>query len=648
VKLRLLLALGSLLAVVLAFEAGRRYPFAILEDLLPRPSRSGAWTRMAPAELVRFEAASAAVGGRVYVFGGFYNWDIEATPRVDIWDPAGNEWTRRKDMPEAITHANGVVVGDTVWFAGGFIGDHPGPVTGQVRRYLAATDEWIAGPPLPEPRGGGALVLLDRRLHYFGGYGEDREQELRDHWVLALDELVWRPAAPLPVPRGHLAGIALNGHVYALGGASRHDPVQADLSDVHRYDPGTDRWEAVAPLPVARSHFEPGTFILDGRIVIVGGRSLASGRWSVADLTEYDPTMNAWLALPPLPKPLLAPIAVALGDTVVAGLGAEDRLNPRDPSLWITRLTRGWMAGVSAPVALGEVAGGVLGSRLLLVGEGSGATLAYDPGRDAWEAPDARAQRPVVGHHHAAEVLNGELYLLGGLGQNVPGVVQIYDPANDRWRFGPRLPFNVGSSASAVIDGRIYIAGGIEDGHTIGGTARFDPETETWTVLAPMPRPRNHAAAATDGRRMFVFGGRGPGSGDGNVVANGYDDVQIYDPATDTWTASGEGAEAPAPLPQARGGVGKAVYMNGLVYVMGGETLDGAGATGSGVYSRVDVYDPTADRWLEGPPMPTARHGIFPLALGARIYVVGGGTRAGFSSSGVTEILRTSRPPVQP
>jgi hypothetical protein len=39
--------------------------------------------------------------------------------------------------------------------------------------------------------------------------------------------------------------------------------------------------------------------------------------------------------------------------------------------------------------------------------------------------------------------------------------------------------------------------------------------------------------------------------------------------------------------------------------------------------------------------MPTARHGIFPLVAGSRIYVAGGGIRAASSISGVLEVLET-------
>ena len=189
-----------------------------------------------------------------------------------------------------------------------------------------------------------------------------------------------------------------------------------------------------------------------------------------------------------------------------------------------------------------------------------------------------------------------------------------------------------------MINGEIYVAGGIVSGSTVIDAAKYNPATNTWTLLAPMPQGRNHAASATDGQKWYVFGGRGPGSGDGNFVANGFDTVQIYDPSTDTWTSSLDPGSTLAPLPQARGGMGKAVYYDGEFYVIGGETATGAGATQNNVYDRVDIYNPSTNTWRLGAPMPTARHGIFPLLYGRRIHVAGGGLNAGGSSSALLEI----------
>jgi N-acetylneuraminic acid mutarotase len=289
------------------------------------------------------------------------------------------------------------------------------------------------------------------------------------------------------------------------------------------------------------------------------------------------------------------------------------------------------------PTALGEVAGGIVGNKLYLVGEGNRATLAYNLSTGSWDSASALAKRPYPGDHHSAEVVGGKLYLLGGLTSG-EGRVQIYDPITDTWSLGADMPFAAGSSSSAVIGGQIYVAGGIVGSSTTTEAARYDPATDTWTTITSMKQGRNHTAAATDGTKLYVFGGRGPGSGDANEVANGFDTVQVYDPIRDTWTSSLDAGSTLASLPQARGGMGKAVYNGSEFYVIGGETQTGANATDQNVYNRVDVYDPTTNEWRLAAPMPTARHGIYPLMVANRIYVAGGGVQAGGSNSPLLEV----------
>jgi N-acetylneuraminic acid mutarotase len=301
--------------------------------------------------------------------------------------------------------------------------------------------------------------------------------------------------------------------------------------------------------------------------------------------------------------------------------------------------TTAWSSATPMPVALGEVASGLIAGKLYVVGEGSPVTLAYDTTARTWTSTGL-ATRPFPGNHHVAEVVGGKLYLFGGLGGGSEGKVQIYDPTTNQWTQGAPMPFAAGSSSSAVIGDHVYVSGGIVGSSTTAQAARYTPATNTWVNIAPMPQGRNHAAAESDGSKMFVFGGRGPGSGDGNVVANGFDTVQIYDPVTNTWVSSLDSGSTLKPLPQARGGMGTAVFTNGEFWVMGGETSTGAGATTDGVYNRVDVYNPTTNTWRSGPPMPTARHGIYPVLNGTQIHVAGGGVKSGFSSSTVHEVLK--------
>jgi N-acetylneuraminic acid mutarotase len=280
----------------------------------------------------------------------------------------------------------------------------------------------------------------------------------------------------------------------------------------------------------------------------------------------------------------------------------------------------------------------VINGVVYVVGEGANNTLAWDRLTDTWSS--SMAVRPFVGHHHSAEVYQGKWFLIGGLSGNSKGKVQIYDPVLDQWTLGATMPWNGGSVSTALIGGKIYAAGGIVGNTTVDNCAVYDIAQNSWTNLTPMPsqQGRNHAAAGTDGSRFFIFGGRGIGSGPGNTVANGYPDVQIYDPATDTWTTSLDPGSTLTPMPIGRGGTGKAVFYKGELHVFGGETLNGPGAKPGNVYDRVDVYDPIANTWRLEAPMPTPRHGVFPVLSQGKILLPGGGVVAGFSSSDKNEI----------
>ncbi len=398
-------------------------------------------------------------------------------------------------------------------------------------------------------------------------------------------------------------------------------------------------------MPLGRGHIMTSTFVMDGRIVVAGGTGNGA-RW-LSSVVAYDPAADLWAALPSLPVARAATVVGAVGGRLIGatGLGGTDAATGAGAQArhetWSGVLAGRWESGPPVPRGMSEVAGGIVGRTLYLVGEYDSGTWAYDLGTREWTV---RATRPFPGNHHAAEVIDGRLYLFGGLGSGSSGKVQIYDPGSDTWRLGADMPFAAGSSSSAAIGGKVYVAGGIVGGATTTATAVYDPVADAWSPRRAMPEGRNHTASGTDGSKLYVIGGRGPGSGDGNAIANGFAELQVYDPATDQWSTSDDPTTGLRPLPQARGGMGKAVFSDGELYVMGGETADGAGATADRVYRRVDVYDVAAGTWREGTPMPTARHGIFPLAAAGRAYVPGGGTRSGgLSQTTVLEVLNLGR-----
>lgn len=600
------------------------------------------WTAAAPLPLARTEAQQAVKNGLLYVFGGFYNAAWQATRRVDVYNPSADAWTRLPDMPVAVTHAARVIDGNNVILVGGFVGSNPGQATRDVWMFNVRNRKWASLPPLPAPRGGGGAGILGTNLYFFGGVTRDQNGDYQtdygNTWRLDLANLSagWNRRAAMPNPRNHLAYATLGDRVYAIGGQVLDRESTGNLSDVHAYDPATNAWSAVASLPRPLGHAHSGTIVHDGRIVVFGGTS--TGAVNRSEILTYERSTDTWTQAGELPVARKSANAMIHdGRVYLAGGGDDEATTAVFAAAWAPA----WQSAASMPVSLGEVAAGVIGDKMYVVGETSAVTAVYDLSRDAWSTSTA-PQRPFVGHHHAAEVLGGKWYVIGGLGGGSPGKLQIYDPASSAWTSGPDMPYDGGSVSSAVIGGKIYVAGGIVGATPSqpagAGTTRraavFDPAVNRWSFVRSMPKGVNHAASATDGRKLYVFGGRG-GT---NVVGNGVGIVQVYDPARNKWTSSRERTIAAMPI--GRGGTGKAVYDGGKFYVTGGETTDGPGATDNGVYKRVDVFDIRTNSWSQGPAMPTARHGVFPVLHAGRIYVAAGGVRSGFSSSAITEVLQ--------
>ncbi|MCB0029883.1 MAG: hypothetical protein KDE28_18340, partial [Anaerolineales bacterium] len=547
-------------------------------------SSTFAWREVSPNPGRRFEGPALVINNRLVVFGGF-DEALNAQTRVDAYDPATDSWSSLSDMPVAVTHVLPVRDGNIIWFVGGFVGDDPGPATAAVWRYDIAGDSWSAGPALPAPRAGGTAAVANGELHYVGGFA-DRDDTRTEHYVLDLGNPVnWTTEPAMPQPRGHSAGAAVNGIIYVFGGQIRHDTAPVDQSEAFAYDTVSNNWQQVANLPSDRSHFEPGTFVYDGRIIIAGGRNNVNFQDSLSDMTMYDPALDLWVALPELPAALLAPGVKRIGTDLVLSNGGFNWDQPQVTTYTAPWLTAWETATASPPAAVGQTATGRIGQEILLLGSGTAAIQLYDLARNSWRTVSSRALPPFPDDGYAAAVFNDELYLFGGLGP-AAGLVQIYNPALDSWRLGAPLPFPAGLATATLISNQIYLVGGVVGGVTTPAAARYDPLGNSWASLPALPQGRHYASAGTDGSRLFIFGGR-----EGPLAPNdGTNTVQIFDPLLNTWTSSSDGFLTP--LPQARAGMGRALYAGDEFYLLGGETASGAGANPAGVYDRVDIYNP--------------------------------------------------------
>ncbi len=218
----------------------------------------------------------------------------------------------------------------------------------------------------------------------------------------------------------------------------------------------------------------------------------------------------------------------------------------------------------------------------------------------------AKAAAPTARQEVASAVLDGRIWVVGGLtAADATGKVETYDPSSDRWAPGPDLPIALHHHALAVFRGELVVVGGFLGG---GSNLYSRPSDRVlalrngaWVDLPKLRRPRGGAGAAVVGDTLYVAGGRDAGL----LVAptEAFDGVSWQDKA---------------PMPAPRDHV--AVASDGrALYAAGGRFLDPDRT--SDAFQR---YDPARDTWTELPVLPTARGGLGLTMAGGRLVAAGG------------------------
>ena len=257
----------------------------------------------------------------------------------------------------------------------------------------------------------------------------------------------WKTLAHMPTSRQELATAVLNGKIYSIAGIAGNF-VGTDNVDV--YNPTTDTWTSVAPIPILNHH--NCAAVAAGKLYAFGGQSKFN--------YVYDPVNDSWSQVASMPAAQnLTSAAVVINDKIyVAGGGTIGTLlQIYDP------VANSWTTGASMKVGRHHCAGGVIDGKFYVVG-GRGSSQAetalevYNPQTNSWAT---LASMPTQRSGIAAGVVNGELYVFGGEGGGVHPEVEVYNPASNSWRrVEPDMPHPRHGIWASVIGNRIYIAGG--------------------------------------------------------------------------------------------------------------------------------------------------------------------------------------------
>ncbi len=347
--------------------------------------------------------------------------------------------------------------------------------------------------------------------------------------------------------------------------------------------PGT--WTVTGSL--AQSRFaHTATRLLDGRVLVAGGRTSGAAGSALDSAELYNPQTGGWSSAGHMTVARADHQATLLADGRVLVTGGDD--------------------GYSYDRASAEL---------------------YDPATGQWHSAASMHEGR---YRHAAVLLrDGRVAVAGGWsGAGTRRSAEIYDPARDAWTRVDDMHVPRADPAFTLLpDGRLLVAGG----ESIRSSETLDPDSGSWTEVGAMAEPRWQTPMVTlhDGR-AFVAGGRSgrytaalasserfdacggwtPGAAlatarsdhsmtaltSGRVlVAGGVDSTfqllsssELYDPVTDRWTPTGA-------LHEARIRFTATPLADGRVLVVGGQGI-------SGYLGSAEIYTPVAGQ----PPGPTA------------------------------------------
>src|SRR2546423_204519 len=172
-------------------------------------------------------------------------------------------------------------------------------------------------------------------------------------------------------------------------------------------------------------------------------------------------------------------------------------------------------------------------SALVIVLAMTGTTHAQAPGVPKWTKI---ADFPIPQEELYGAVVNNKFYVLGGFDQAYMGMVFEYDPATDKWTRKKDMPVKVHHQAQAAYNGKLYVFGGclraISGEGGVTNTWEWDPVTDVWKALAPMPVKRCSAVADEVGGKIYVIGGLEPFENGPGARRRGRN--QTYAPAATT------------------------------------------------------------------------------------------------------------------
>ncbi|MEQ8549479.1 MAG: DUF5060 domain-containing protein [Cyclobacteriaceae bacterium] len=248
-------------------------------------------------------------------------------------------------------------------------------------------------------------------------------------------------------------------------------------------------------------------------------------------------------------------------------------------------------------------------------------TSVFDPATNAWTE---KSPTPIELHHFQPVVFKDGIYLMGAMTGQWPNEtpvdrVIIYYPERDEYVYGDTIAEHRrrGGAGAVVYNNKIYLVGGITNGHMNGYKPWFDeynPETGEWKTLADAPNSRDHFQAGVVDNKLYAFAGRTSSRITDEDMALTVSHGNVYNFKTQEWEAVTNNLA----IPTMRAG-NFAFGWNNSIIIGGGETAEQVEA-----HNEVEAYHSNTKLWSKWPSLNQGRHGTGFAVIGNYVYTASG------------------------
>lgn len=218
-------------------------------------------------------------------------------------------------------------------------------------------------------------------------------------------------------------------------------------------------------------------------------------------------------------------------------------------------------------------------------------------------------------------VLNNCIFVIGGSydisldNEDIHPFGFKYNPLTSEWSTIKPMNFDRCRFSLNVLEGSLIAVGGHSEGSyqrldelpgsNVASVEKYDPSTDTWTMLTSMPEYRSQHAGATYKNKLFISGGL---THDGNVLDSFYQ----YDSMTDCWT------KICHLTPRADHVM---LRVDKRIYICGGwDEIDGQRR----LISAIECYDIQTSSIITITHIPTPRYHAGITIVNNKIYFIGG------------------------